>query len=51
MLPTNHDDRRHRLKIRLLFGLLEADANGTVAICAALVFLVLVGAGRWWALW
>lgn len=52
MQPHNdNDDRRHRLKVRLLFGLFEADATGTVAIGAALVFLVLVGAGRWWALW
>ena len=29
----------------------KADATGTVAIGAALVFLVLVGAGRWWRLW
>ena len=51
MLPDNHDDRRHRLKVRVLFGLFEVDATGTVAIGAALVFLVLAGAGRWYALW
>jgi hypothetical protein len=51
MLPDNNDDRQHRLKVRLLFGLFEADATGTVAIGAALVFLVLLGAGRWFALW
>jgi hypothetical protein len=51
VLPDNNDDRPHRLKVRILFGLFEADATGTVAIGAALVLLVLVGAGRWWALW
>lgn len=51
MLNDNHDDRRHRLKVRLLYGLFEADATGTVAIGAALVCLVLVGAGRWCGLW
>ena len=51
MLPDNHDDHRHRLKVRLLFGLFEADATGTVAIGAALIFLVLVGFGRWSQLW
>ncbi|WP_452181358.1 hypothetical protein [Heyndrickxia sporothermodurans] len=51
MANDNQDDRRHRLKVRLLYGLFEADATGTVAIGAALVFLVLVAVGRWWALW
>ena len=51
MLNDNNDDHRHRLKVRLLFGFFEADATGTVAIGAALVFLMLVGAGRWWTLW
>ncbi|MET3410809.1 hypothetical protein [Methylobacterium sp. 1030] len=41
----------HQLKVRLLFGLFEADAKGALAIAAALVFLVLLGAGRAWQLW
>jgi hypothetical protein len=51
VLNDDHDDRRHRLKVRLLYGLFEADATGTVAIGAALLLLVLVGVGRWWTLW
>lgn len=51
MLPDNHDDRRHRLRVSLLFGLFEADATGAVAIGAALLFLVLLGAGRWCGPW
>lgn len=39
------------LKIKLLFGLLEADASGTLAICAALACVILVGAGRRLKLW
>ena len=51
MLPDNHDDRPHRLKVRILFGLFEADATGAVAIGAALLFLMLVGTGRWGGIW
>lgn len=47
----NHDDRRHRLKLSILFGMFEADATGTVAIGAAMLALVLMGAGRWYGLW
>lgn len=51
MLPNDNHDDRHRLKVRLLFGLFEADATGTIAIGAAIVLLVLVGAGRLGGLW
>lgn len=49
MLDDHQDYQRFRVK--LLFGLFEADATGTVAIGATLVLFVLMGAGRWWALW
>lgn len=51
MFHDNPDDRRHRLRLRFLFGLFEADATGTVAIGATLLALVLMGAGRWCGLW
>lgn len=64
MLPTDHDNPRQqhrqpkrssmrfgRLKVRLLYGLFEADASGAAAIGATLALAVLVGVGRWWALW
>ena len=51
MTPDNNNRDPHRFKVTILFGLFEADATGTVAIGAALVFFVLMGVGRWWALW
>lgn len=46
MPPDSNDP--YRFKVRVLFGLFEfeADASGTVAICATVLSLVLVGAGR-----
>lgn len=50
MIPPNDRDH-HRFRVKILFGLFEADATGTIAIGAALVIFVLMGAGRLWALW
>lgn len=48
----SRDNREpHRFRVRLLFGLFEADATGTIAIGAAVVMFVLFGAGRLWTLW
>ena len=51
MSHNNRNYRRHRLKLRILFGMFEADATGTAAIGATLFALVLVGAGRWYGSW
>lgn len=46
MVP-NDNPSPHRFKVKVLFGLFEADATGTVAIGATVFALVLVIAGRW----
>ena len=51
MIPDNDNRDPDRFRVRILFGLFEADATGTVAIGAALVIFLLMGAGRWCALW
>lgn len=50
-MPTETNLVAQQLKIRLLYGLFEADASGTIAIAAALIFLVLVGVGCWSQIW
>lgn len=50
MIPDHNRDQ-HRFRVKLLFGLFEADASGSIAIGAALVIFVLMGAGRWLGLW
>lgn len=37
----------HRFSLRILFGLFEADASGSVAIGAVLVALAMVITARW----
>lgn len=49
MIPDN--DHRHRFRVRLLFGLFEADAGGALGISAVVLLFVLMGAGRWLGLW
>ncbi|GJD33041.1 hypothetical protein PMNALOAF_4322 [Methylobacterium adhaesivum] len=50
MIPDDNQDQ-HRFRVKLLFGMFEADASGTVAIVAVLLLFAMVGVGRWWALW
>lgn len=38
-------------KVKLLFGLFEANASGVAAISAVVVLFVLMGAGRRLGLW
>ena len=40
-----------QLKVRLLYGLFEADASGALAIGAAVLFLILVVIGRVRRVW
>lgn len=51
MAPDNDDHNIHRFRVKLLFGLFEADASGTIGIGATLTFFILTGVGRWYGLW
>ncbi|WP_156648451.1 hypothetical protein [Methylobacterium sp. Leaf108] len=50
MIPQDNRDQ-HRFRVKLLFGLFEADATGSIAIGAVLLIFILMGAGRWCGLW
>ncbi|UIY45642.1 hypothetical protein [Methylobacterium radiotolerans] len=49
--PTDTTIVAQQLKVRLLYGLFEADASGAVAIGAAILLLVLVAVGRAKRVW
>lgn len=48
---SNENRPPHRFRVKLLFGLFEADATGTVAIVSALVLFGMMGVGRLFSLW
>ena len=48
---ASDNDNQHRFRVRLLFGLFEADAAGTLGISAVVLLFVLMGAGRWIGMW
>nr|WP_244612965.1 hypothetical protein [Methylobacterium oryzae] len=49
--PTDTTIVAQQLKVRLLYGLFEADASGGVAIGAAILLLGLVAVGRAKRVW
>lgn len=50
-MSSDYGGDPNRFKVKVLFGLFEADASGRVAIGATVVVFVLVLAGRWCAVW
>lgn len=48
---TSGNNQTHRISVRVLFGLFEADASGSQGICAVIVMFVSFGVGRCLGLW